>query len=90
MDTGPDLQVAGKMPTVGVPLISQLLRALPPSASLLLARDVDHLPSVGPGMVLRHIIESAVGPGARLSGYPKAKLVILGDFNEGHPVGSDG
>ncbi len=24
-----------------------------------------------------------------LSGDPKANLVILGDFNEGHPVGSD-
>jgi len=25
-----------------------------------------------------------------LSGDPKANLVIMGDFNEGHPGGSDG
>jgi hypothetical protein len=36
--------------------------SLPPKASLLLVGDVDQLPSVGPGMVLRHLIESGVVP----------------------------
>jgi len=41
-------------------LMSRLLRALPPNASLLLAGDVDQLPSVGPGMVLGNLIDSGV------------------------------
>ena len=55
------------MSMVDVPLMSHLLRALPPSASLLLVGDVNQLPSVGPGMVLRHIIDSGVVPVVRLT-----------------------
>ena len=55
------------MSMVDVPLMSHLLRALPPSASLLLVGDIDQLPSVGPGMVLRHIIDSGVVPVVRLT-----------------------
>jgi exodeoxyribonuclease V alpha subunit len=62
-----DLLVADEMSMVDVPLMSHLLRALPPSASLLLVGDVDQLPSVGPGMVLRHIIDSGVVPVVRLT-----------------------
>jgi exodeoxyribonuclease V alpha subunit len=47
--------------------MSYLLRALPKRASLLLVGDVDQLPSVGPGMVLRHIIESGLVSVARLT-----------------------
>jgi ATP-dependent exoDNAse (exonuclease V) alpha subunit len=35
--------------------------------SLLLVGDIDQLPSVGPGMVLRHLIESKVVPVVRLN-----------------------
>ncbi len=52
---------------VDVLLMNNLLRALPPNASLLLVRDVDQLPSVGPGMVLRNIIDSGVVPVVRLT-----------------------
>jgi exodeoxyribonuclease V alpha subunit len=62
-----DLLVADEMSMVDVPLMSHLLRALPPSACLLLVGDVDQLPSVGPGMVLRHIIDSGVVPVVRLT-----------------------
>jgi exodeoxyribonuclease V alpha subunit len=62
-----DLLVADEMSMVDVPLMSHLLRALPPNASLLLVGDVDQLPSVGPGMVLRHIIDSGVVPVVRLT-----------------------
>jgi exodeoxyribonuclease V alpha subunit len=62
-----DLLVADEMSMVDVPLMSHLLRALPPSASLLLVGDVDQLPSVGPGMVLRNIIDSGVVPVVRLT-----------------------
>jgi len=52
---------------VDVVLMANLLRALPPKASLLLVGDIDQLPSVGPGMVLRHLIESKVVPVVRLT-----------------------
>jgi exodeoxyribonuclease V alpha subunit len=47
--------------------MNNLLRALPAGASLLLVGDVDQLPSVGPGMVLRNIIDSGVVPVVRLT-----------------------
>ncbi len=62
-----DLLVADECSMVDVLLMNHLLRALPPNASLLLVGDVDQLPSVGPGMVLRHIIESRVVPVVRLT-----------------------
>jgi len=62
-----DLLVVDETSMVDVPLMNHLLRAVPPSASLLLVGDVDQLPSVGPGMVLRHLIESGVVPVVRLT-----------------------
>ena len=50
-----------------VPLMSHLLRALPTRASLILVGDVDQLPSVGPGNVLRDIIDSETVPVVRLT-----------------------
>ena len=52
---------------VDVILMANLLRALPPKSSLLMVGDIDQLPSVGPGMVLRHVIESKVVPVVRLT-----------------------
>ncbi len=62
-----DLLVVDECSMVDVLLMHQLLRALPPHASLLLVGDVDQLPSVGPGLVLRHLIESGVPPVVRLT-----------------------
>jgi len=39
-------------------LAHALLKAIPPDAQVLLVGDVDQLPSVGPGMVLRDLIDS--------------------------------
>ncbi len=39
-------------------LAHSLLKAIPPEAQVLLVGDVDQLPSVGPGMVLRDLIDS--------------------------------
>ena len=61
-----DLLVVDECSMVDVPLMHSLLRAMPPSAGLLLVGDADQLPSVGPGLVLRQIIESGVVPTARL------------------------
>lgn len=49
-----------------VSLFHRLLSALPKDARLLMIGDVDQLPSVGPGNVLRDIIDSGVVPGVRL------------------------
>jgi len=62
-----DLLVVDETSMVDVPLMHQLLRALPSTASLLLVGDVDQLPSVGPGMFLRDLIDSGVVPVARLT-----------------------
>lgn len=62
-----DLLVVDETSMVDVLLMANLLRAMPPKASLLLVGDIDQLPSVGPGMVLRHIIESKVMPVVRLT-----------------------
>jgi exodeoxyribonuclease V alpha subunit len=50
-----------------VVLMSQLLQALPSRTCLVLVGDVDQLPSVGPGTVLRDIIASGVVPVVRLT-----------------------
>jgi exodeoxyribonuclease V alpha subunit len=62
-----DLLVVDETSMVDVTLMANLLRALPPKASLLLVGDIDQLPSVGPGMVLQHVIESKVVPVVRLT-----------------------
>lgn len=62
-----DLLVVDEISMVDVPLMNALLRAHPPGASLLLVGDVDQLPSVGPGSVLRDVIDSGVLPVARLT-----------------------
>ena len=61
-----DLLVVDEVSMVDVQLMQSLLRACPPNASLILVGDADQLPSVGPGMVLRDLIDSEVIPTVRL------------------------
>ncbi len=94
-----DLLVVDEASMIDVVLMHHLLRALPPEASLLLVGDVDQLPSVGPGMVLRHLIESAVVPVVRLTEVFRqaahsriivnAHLVNAGRLPEPTPPGTD-
>lgn len=51
---------------IDVELMAALVSALPPIARLVLVGDVDQLPSVGPGAVLRDVIQSGAVPTARL------------------------
>jgi exodeoxyribonuclease V alpha subunit len=51
---------------VDLPLMYGFLSALPDTACLVLVGDVDQLPSVGPGNVLRDLIDSAALPVTRL------------------------
>jgi len=62
-----DLFVVDEASMLDVGLCEQLVRAVPPSAALLLVGDVDQLPSVGPGSVLRDVIESGTIPVLRLT-----------------------
>lgn len=62
-----DLVVIDECSMVDVVLMSQLLRAIPSHAAVLLVGDVDQLPSVGPGNVLRDLIASNAIPVMRLS-----------------------
>ena len=48
-------------------LAHSLFKAIPPDAQVLLVGDVDQLPSVGPGMVLRDLIDSKQVPVVRLT-----------------------
>jgi exodeoxyribonuclease V alpha subunit len=61
-----DLLVVDESSMVDITLMSSLLRAIPEHASLILVGDTDQLPSVGPGMVLKNVIESNVVPVIRL------------------------
>jgi exodeoxyribonuclease V alpha subunit len=45
-----------------LPLMDHLLQAIEPQSHLILIGDVDQLPSVGPGSVLRDLIDSGAAP----------------------------
>lgn len=62
-----DVFVIDEVSMIDLPLMAQLLAALPAAAQLLLVGDADQLPSVGPGMVLQDAIASGVVPCARLT-----------------------
>ena len=57
-----DFVIVDEASMVDLPLMDHLLRALDPHSHLILVGDVDQLPSVGPGSVLRDLIDSAVVP----------------------------
>ncbi len=62
-----DLFVVDEASMLDVTLCDQLVRAIPPAAALLFVGDVDQLPSVGPGSVLRDVIDSGTIPVLRLT-----------------------
>ena len=58
--------VADEASMLDIVLAYNLLKAVPPTAHLLLVGDVDHLPSVGPGNGLRDLIDAGTVPTIRL------------------------
>ena len=62
-----DVFIVDEVSMVDLILAHQFVRAVPPNAALILVGDVDQLPSVGPGSVLRDVIESDVLPVSRLT-----------------------
>jgi exodeoxyribonuclease V alpha subunit len=57
-----DFVIVDETSMVDISLMDNLLRAVDPHSHLILVGDVDQLPSVGPGSVLRDLIESGVVP----------------------------
>ncbi len=59
--------IVDEVSMVDILLFYHLLKALPPTTHLLLVGDVDQLPSVGPGNVLRDLLRSETIPCVRLT-----------------------
>lgn len=57
-----DAIIIDEMSMVDLPLFQSLLKAIMPGTRLILVGDVDQLPSVGPGQVLRDIIQAQTFP----------------------------
>lgn len=55
-----DVIIIDEMSMVDIVLLNNLLKAIRPGTRLIMVGDVNQLPSVGPGNVLRDIIESGV------------------------------
>ncbi len=62
-----DVVLVDEASMMDLPLAAALLEALPDDASLVLVGDVDQLPPVGPGQVLRDVIASGHVPTVRLT-----------------------
>ncbi len=55
--------IIDEMSMVDLPLMHALLKAVCPGTRLILVGDVNQLPSVGPGSVLKDMIDSHCFPG---------------------------
>jgi exodeoxyribonuclease V alpha subunit len=62
-----DFVIVDEVSMIDILLFYHLLKALPPTAHLLLVGDADQLPSVGPGNVLRDLLRSEAIPCVRLT-----------------------
>ena len=62
-----DIVIIDEASMIDTLLMYHLLKAIPPSAVLILVGDVDQLPSVGPGNVLKDIINSGTVPVVKLT-----------------------
>jgi exodeoxyribonuclease V alpha subunit len=62
-----ELVVVDEASMLDVLLANTLVKAIPPGAHLLFVGDVDQLPSVGPGEVLRDLLASGAIPSVRLT-----------------------
>jgi len=62
-----DVVIVDEASMIDLTLMDHLLRAIDPHSHLILVGDVDQLPSVGPGSVLKDLIDSKVVPVAVLT-----------------------
>ncbi len=86
-----DVIIIDEMSMVDLPLMNSLLLAVVPGTRLILVGDVDQLPSVGPGSVLKDIIRSQRFPVVRLTKIFRQAgesdiVVNAHKINQGEPV----
>ncbi|MDD5476447.1 MAG: ATP-dependent RecD-like DNA helicase [Syntrophales bacterium] len=62
-----DTLIVDETSMIDIVLLHHLLKALPSGATLIMVGDMNQLPSVGPGMVLRDIIDSGTVPVVELN-----------------------
>jgi exodeoxyribonuclease V alpha subunit len=62
-----DVLIIDECSTIDIILMNSLLKAIPPTMRLIMVGDIDQLPSVGAGNVLRDIIDSMSFPVIRLT-----------------------
>lgn len=62
-----DVIIIDEASMIDIILMNNLLKAIVPGTRLIVVGDVDQLPSVGPGNVLRDLIESSMIPVTRLT-----------------------
>ena len=62
-----DVLIVDECSMIDIILMNSLLKAIPPTMRLIMVGDIDQLPSVGAGNVLRDIIDSDVFPVVRLT-----------------------
>lgn len=62
-----DVIILDEVSMIDILLMSSLLKAVSPGTTLILIGDVDQLPSVGPGNILKDIIDSETIPVVRLT-----------------------
>lgn len=62
-----DVVIIDEASMVDILLMNNMLKAITPGTRLIIVGDVDQLPSVGPGNVLRDLIESELLPVVRLT-----------------------
>lgn len=62
-----DVLIVDECSMIDIILMNSLLKAIPPTMRLILVGDIDQLPSVGAGNVLRDIIDSGSFPVIRLT-----------------------
>ena len=62
-----DVLIVDECSMIDVSLFAALMKAIPYNMKLILVGDIDQLPSVGPGNILRDIISSGICPVIRLN-----------------------
>ena len=62
-----DVLIVDECSMIDIILMNSLLKAIPPTMRLIMVGDIDQLPSVGAGNVLRDIIDSEAFPVVRLT-----------------------
>lgn len=62
-----DVLIVDECSMIDIVLMNALMKAIPPHMRLILVGDIDQLPSVGAGNVLRDVIDSEVFPVIRLT-----------------------